>query len=332
MSEYTVYGSLGSPYSLKVRAALRAKRLAHLWVMMDGARRAEVMGKVKTPVIPVIQHPDGNWSNDSTPFLLALDAKGEGRPLLPDDPADRFACLLIEDMADEWVTKAMFHYRWFYGPDADQLSTWLIFDNSPGATRANIAAFAAEIAKRQIGRMPIVGCTPETAPIIEASARRVLSILDTAATDGTVFLFGDRVSLADLGLYGQLWQLRTDPTPAAMMRADFPYCFRWLEHVDDASGYDGAWTTDAVDTGAVSALLAMAGDTYLPFLAANAAAQAAGETTFSLEIEGARFEQGVFGYQAKCLMTLRTHWAELDADAQARLTAKLGDGAAVLMP
>lgn len=328
MSHYTIHGALGSPYSMKVRAALRAKRIVHVWKMTSTETRGEIFKHVKAPVIPVIQRTDGTWTNDSTPFLLELEDKGEGRPLLPTDPSLRFACLLIEDMADEWLTKAMFHYRWFYEADADQLSKWLIYDNMPTAGDATIAQAAAAIAERQISRMPLVGCTPETAPVIEGSAKRLLGILDDLAKGPQRFIFGGQVALADVALYGQLWQLRTDPTPAAMMRAEFPYAFRWLEHVDDASGFEGGWSDGLSD--AAEALLAMAGDTYLPFLKANADAIEAGEEAFNLDIEGRSYSQGVFKYQAKCLSALRGRWAALDETARGDLSAHIGANAGIL--
>ena len=39
MSRYDVYGALGSPYSMKVRAAMRAKRLVHTWTGMAAEDR-----------------------------------------------------------------------------------------------------------------------------------------------------------------------------------------------------------------------------------------------------------------------------------------------------
>jgi glutathione S-transferase len=167
MSHYEVYGALGSPYSLKVRAAMRAKRLAHTWTGMTVADRARVMGNVKAPVIPVIRRPDGSWGNDSTPFLLSIET--EGRALVPEDPALRFACLLLEDMADEWFMKAMFHYRWTYAEDQEWCGNWLMFDSMPDAGQETVEAAAATIRARQISRMALVGCTPRTAPVIEAS-------------------------------------------------------------------------------------------------------------------------------------------------------------------
>jgi hypothetical protein len=146
------------------------------------------------------------------------------------------------------------------------------------------------------------------------------------------FLFGGRISLADLAFYGQLKVMSYDPTPMAWMRAETPYLYRWLDHADDASGIDGDWlgADDALASPAPAALLAQAGDTYLPFLTANAAAITAGEETFSLVLEGGLYSQGVFRYQAKCLETLKAQWAGLGPQVRSRLAALIGPGSALL--
>jgi glutathione S-transferase len=330
MSRYDVYGALGSPYSLKVRAALRAKRLPHTWTGMTAEDRARVMPNVKAQVIPVIRTPDGSWTNDSTPFLLGLE--GQGRALVPAGAKLQFVCLLIEDMADEWFMKAMFHYRWAYPEDAEWCANWIMFDSLPNAGREGVERNAAMIRSRQISRMALVGCTPETAPVIEASWKRTNKALESMATGPTRFLFGDRISLADIALYGQLKVMSVDPTPMAWLRAETPYLYRWLDLADDASGLDGDWLEPgaAIAAAPVKALLAQAGDTYLPFLKANADALAAGAGTFEVKLEGARYAQGVFKYQAKCLDTLRSGWNALSADDRATLRGLIGEGAAIL--
>lgn len=330
MSRYDIYGALGSPYSMKVRAALRAKRLPHTWTGMTAEDRGRVMPNVKAQVIPVIRKPDGTWTNDSTPFLLSLE--GEGRALVPADPALRFVCLLIEDMADEWFMKAMFHYRWAYAEDAEWCANWLMYDSLPNAGRAGVEKMAATIRERQISRMALVGCTPATAPIIEASWKRTCRMLEDMATGPTRFLFGDRISLADLALYGQLKVMSVDPTPMAWLRSDVPYLYRWLDLADDASGLEGEWLAPdaALSTGPVKALLAQAGDTYLPFLKANADALQAGQETFELTLEGQAYTQGVFKYQAKCLETLRSDWKDLGESDRASIRALIGEGASIL--
>ena len=231
MSHYEVYGALGSPYSMKVRAAMRAKRLVHTWTGLTAEERGRVMPNVKAPVIPVIHRPDGSWTNDSTPFLLSVEA--EGRSLLPDDPVARFACLLLEDMADEWFMKAMFHFRWAYADDAEWCANWLMFDSLPNAGLDSIEAAAANIRERQISRMALVGCTPATGPLIEASWRRACIGLEAMATGPGRFLFGNRLSLADAAFYGQLKVMSYDPTPMV-----------WLQK--DGDGLRVAWLLDVV--------------------------------------------------------------------------------------
>lgn len=326
MSQYEIYGALGSPYSMKVRAALRAKRLVHTWSGMTAAERPAVMPNVKAPVIPVIKRRDGTWTNDSTPFLLSIE--GEGRDLLPPDPVARFACLLLEDMADEWFMKAMFHYRWAYAEDAEWVAKWLIYDSLPNDGREQVETVASDIRGRQISRMALVGCTPQTGPLIEASWKRCCRHLEAMALSGQRFLFGGRPSLADFAFYGQLKVMATDPTPMSWMRAETPYLYRWLDHADDASGIDGEWASEMGIPAKV--LLGVAGDVYLPFLAANLAALEVGDATFTLKIEDGIYEQAPFGYQAKCLKSLREAWAALDSDAKEPLRNWIGANCGIL--
>ncbi len=70
---YEVYGALGSPYSLKMRAVMRYRRLPHVWCAIG--LNAPVRAKVKAPVIPVIRFGEDDWRNDSTPMIEALDVR-----------------------------------------------------------------------------------------------------------------------------------------------------------------------------------------------------------------------------------------------------------------
>ena len=316
---YKLYGALGSPYSMKLRALLRYRRIPHLWI--DGAATREALGQVRAPVIPVLQYPDGHFDNDSTPVLYDLEQRHADRRVVPDDPAQAFIAHLLEDFADEWLTKAMFGYRWLDAVDQIQMSRWLAFDNMKGGGLERSQQFAEQFRARQVGRMALVGCTRENFPLIEASTRAVLSALEGHVVNRHC-LFGTRPSLAEFGIYGQLSQLGTDPTPQAMMRADYPYTYRWLAHVDDMSGTEGEWEQGIAPV--VAELVRIAGQVYVPFLRANEQAAEAGAETFRMEAMGLPYEQGVFKYQIKCLSELRARYARLEGAARDQADAVLG--------
>lgn len=318
---YILYGALGSPYSQKIRALLRYRRLPYQWVD-EGARRQAALAAVKAPVIPVLEYPDGTFANDSTPLVYDLEARHGERGVVPPDPAQAFIAHLLEDFADEWLTKAMFGYRWLEEVDQVQMSRWLAFDSAKGGGLEQSQQFAQMFRARQVGRMALVGCTRENFPLIEASTRAVLDALEAHVVN-RFCLFGTRPSLAEFGIFGQLSQLGTDPTPQAMMRADYPYTYRWLAHIDDMSGQEGEWEPGFALV--VAELVRISAEVYAPFLAANAAAAEAGAETFRMEAMGLPYEQGVFKYQLKCLADLRSGHAGLDSTARAQVDPLLGD-------
>ena len=96
---YTLYGALGSPYSMKMRALLRYRRIAHIW--KDGAAARDALQQVKAPVIPVLQYPDGHFANDSTPLVYDLEERHAERSVVPPSPASAFLAHLLEDFADD---------------------------------------------------------------------------------------------------------------------------------------------------------------------------------------------------------------------------------------
>ncbi|WP_407873949.1 glutathione S-transferase N-terminal domain-containing protein [Qipengyuania nanhaisediminis] len=315
---YTIHGALGSPYSMKMRALMRYRRITHVWAH-GGYVQQLAAGNGLPPVIPVIEYPDGSVRNDSTPVLYDLEVRHKKRSVVPPDPAKAFIAHLLEDFADEWLTKAMFGYRWLEDVDQVQMSRWLSFDALKGGGLDTSRGMAEQFRDRQVGRMAIVGCTRENFPLIDDSTHRVLRALEDHVVNEQ-WLFGSRPSLAEFGIYGQFSQLGVDPTAQAMMRADFPYSFRWLLHVDDASGIEGEWDVpDAPLKPVVQQILAEVGRVYVPFLLANAAASEASETTFRIEVDGMPYEQGTFKYQLKCLRDLRSHYAALNAETQQRL-------------
>jgi hypothetical protein len=228
-----------------------------------------------------------------------------------------FLDALLEDYADEWLTKAMFHYRWAFAPDIAKASAilprWSVTDQPEEQARRLGEMFA----ERQIGRLGVVGSNETTAPVIEDSYRRLLVLLDAHLTTSR-FVFGGRPSAADFGLFGQLTQLAGfDPTSAALALEVAPRILAWIDVVEDLSGLEPRaedWTPRAALADTLRALFVEIGRVYVPFLLANAQALASGAEQVECTIDGRSWVQRPFPYQGKCLQALRQQHATLAAE------------------
>lgn len=321
---YRVIGSSLSPYSVKLRAVLRYRRLPHIWLERTAARLAEIR-HIRPAIVPVLQFPeDGSYHADSTPLIYALDARHpEARRVVPEDPGLAFLAHLLEDMADEWGTKILFLYRWGSEPDRSFVSRCLARELLGPAGEERLRETAAAIAKRQTERMSLVGCTEENGPIIEESFTHLLTLFESHL-EHCEYFFGTRPSLADFGWYGQLMQLACDPTPHWIMRDTAPETLGWTKRLDDASGIEGDWPPPEAPLGAgVRHLLCCVGELYLPFLCANHKAITAGRADFTLTLFGRPYRQSASSYQAKCLDWLRQEFAALSDEARERIAPAL---------
>jgi glutathione S-transferase len=323
-TSYTLHGIAPSPYSVKMRALMRYRRLPFVWTGTGFPRDIAVAHNLP-PVIPVLQFPDGRFMNDSTPLAYALEREHKERSVIPDDSALAYLSDLLEDFGDEWITKMMFHYRWYYAPDRAFAQTWIATCRDPVMEEGKRQQFMKEFNDRQVGRMALVGCTEQNRPVIEESYRFVLDTLDRHVRH-LPFLLGSRPCLGDFGIYGQLQILSVDPTPQAEMRARAPDVYCWLDRLDDASGVEGDWiAADAPLPVTVITLLRHMSVTYLPFLAANTKAVHDGAPTFELELLERSYSQAPFRYQAKCHDALRKKLAALPAAARMKLDPVLED-------
>ena len=212
-------GAHSSPYSLKMRAVLRYRHIPHRWVLRNS--QWDDLPKPPVPVIPVLAWPDGEGGYrdvmvDSSPQITRLEAEFAERSVVPTDPALAFIDFLLEDFADEWVTKMMYHYRWAYDADIEKAGQLLPLDQNlqlPDEQRVQAHDFIIE---RQVSRRALVGSTDANAPIIEGSYENLLDILQAHLARRT-FLFGDRPGRADFAMYGQLKpMLWWDPTPVGI--------------------------------------------------------------------------------------------------------------------
>ena len=323
-------GAPGSPYTRKMLALLRYRRIPYRFLVGGIGPAPEDLPRPKVELLPTFffATPEGGLDAvvDSTPIIRRLEDEAMGRSVLPEDRAIAFLNDLLEDYADEWLTKAMFHYRWHHAADIALAGEVLPRWRDLAATDAQVAPRARFVRERQIGRLHVVGSNAVTAPVIEASYARFLKCLDACIQDGP-FLFGRRPASADFALFGQLTQLATfDPTPSRLTEALAPRVLAWVQILEDLSGLEPApthWAGRDALPSSLPALLAEVGRTYVPALLANARAIDAGADRVETEIDGQPWVQRPFPYQAKCLQWLRQAYARLDGDDRASVDAAL---------
>lgn len=320
-----IVGVFASPYSRKMRAVLRYRHIPFAWVPQDSPD-AVALPKPDVPVIPVLAFPDAGGAytevmTDSSPQIMRLEAMYAGRSLVPPDPVVAFIDLLLEDFADEWVTKMMYHYRWYYEGAIDKAGKMLPLQADITLPDDLWERATDYITRRQIDRRALVGSTDENRAVIEDSYVRLLGLLDAHLHDHH-FLFGSRPARADFGLHGQLTQLTWwDPEAVEIAVRESARTCVWVDRNDDLSWWpvdeDDGWVDRDGIAPTTLALLDEAGRTYAPFMLANAAAFDADDEMMHCTIDGRSYSQGRFKYQRKCLQWLREAHAALD-DADRR--------------
>jgi hypothetical protein len=212
---------------------------------------------------------------------------------------------LIEEYGDEWGNKPMFHYRWWYEPDQQSAGERLARSMMPGV---DLEGAREMIKGRMIPRLKFVGSSAETKEQIEGSFKRQLRILNQHLS-GRRYLFGGRPAFGDFGLYAQLYQCSTDPTPGGIIRATAPNVLAWIERML-APTADGAFETWATLRPSLLPLLKEEiGGTFFPWTIANARALAAGQKEFSMTLGGKPYSQESQKYHAKSLAALRARYA-----------------------
>lgn len=327
MDSISLSGAPGSPYSRKMLAVLRYRRIPYR-LFWPGREPADYPAP-KVRLLPTFYLPgeDGALTavTDSTPLIRRFERDYLGRSLRPASPALAFLDSLLEDYGDEWLTKAMFHYRWVYRADIDQaagvLPAWRgTLDDEM------LEAMGKAFSERQISRLRYVGSNSTTGPVIEASYVRLLDLFENHLKRHG-FLLGGRPGAGDFGVYGQLTQLAAfDPTPTTLAARRAPRVMAWVQLVEDLCGLEPAesdWFDPADLPDTLKAILAETGRVYAPLLAANARAVMAGAESVETEIDGHPWSQQPFAYQAKCLGWLREEYAALGGADRALADAAL---------
>ena len=323
-NSYKVVGAYGSPYTRKLQAYLRYKRIP-FQAISQGSVESQGLPQPRVPIIPYLICPHSSEAlTDTTPLIQRLEAENSARPVIPESPAVAFLNALIEDFADEWLTKAMFHYRWNFAPDIEKAGALIPIWGDTTIAQDKREAMSDYFSQRQIARLYVVGSNEITGPIIEQSYERIVKCLDTCLSESR-FLLGAAPASCDFAVYGQLTQLMGfDPTPSELAVKTAPRVVSWTQNLDDISGVEAPLDAMHVSSlegvsNSIKALLAEIGAGYVPVMLANYRAIRGGAEQVECEVGGRLWQQPPFPYQAKCLDVLKSQFRDLPDSARAEL-------------
>lgn len=302
--QYKIFGAELSPYSVKIRSWFRYKQIPHVWTARNSSNMEEYKRHAKLPIIPLVVSPSDTGIQDSTPIMDALDPEFPIPEVHPEDPVCNFMSLLLEEFSDEWGNKWMFHYRW--AREADQLSaaTRISRSMAPDVDEAQLNELVEQIRERMVNRVWFVGSNDITAPIIEKSFVDSIDRLNSHL-DGRSYLFGERPAYADFALWGQLYNLWTDPTPGSLIESGQLNVLAWIHRMlwPMALGEFESWGT--LRSTLQPFIAEQVGNLFIPWTLANEVAINEGHEEFSMTLSEGTWTQKPQKYHAKSLGMLR---------------------------
>ena len=223
---YRFYASEISYFSGKVRPALRAKRVPCEEVLPTRTAYREVIrARTGLAMIPVVVTPEDETWQDSSDILDALDRRFPDPPLHARTPSQRIAGLLLELYSDEFLILPGLYWRWCF-PDSVTKA------RADFASSTGDPSSALRFADAVKNFTPMVGVTPDTAPVIEAHTRELLAALE-AHFAVHPYLLGASPSLADCALMGPIYgHFYNDAVPARLLRETAPLTCHWIERMN----------------------------------------------------------------------------------------------------
>ena len=272
-THYTQIGVQLSLYAGKTRSYLLHKRIpfvergSNVWEFFYTFQRRN-----KAAALPVVITPEGEWLQDTSVIIDALERRFPDRPVVPATPILRFTAYLFELWGDEfWLPLAM-HTRWTHEENVPFFVREAgdgLLPGFPPWLKVLIGNKHARLMQSYAAR---VGVTPDSGPVLDRFLKIQLDALDRHFAEHR-FLLGARPSLGDYGLIGPLFgHIGRDPWPKRELIAPRVHLKGWIERMflPEMSADGDFWREDRVPDTLMPALRSIF-DEMVPFLGACAA-------------------------------------------------------------
>jgi hypothetical protein len=306
------------------------------------------------PAVPYIFGPNGENIYDSTSIAHWLDKQApvseQTSDLAPiEDKALAFIISLIDEYADEYGLYMVHHYRWKVAGSDTMMGENFAYENRKtfGPLKKLLEIF---VRVRQTYRCPYLFSVapkgfqlseksktliqppsrkgfPPTHDLLEESYQNLLAAIEPLLKCQP-YLLGNRFTLADASIYGQLEMNMADPSAAKIIKQQAPETYKWLARIEkgdfSASKPDGKLTIDS----SLTSLLTEICRVFVPLMQQNYKAyqgcRKRGETLFNEkafwknrslyngQLDGTPFRAVVKSFQVKIWLELRKQWTALN--------------------
>ncbi len=271
--------------ALRLKCA-QVTRTVHRWPAIDPLD--------EYPLVPYLLTEDGGVHVDSSAIAGWLDQQAEqgGEPLIPTDPLLGFVCRLIDEALDEVGLYLAHHHRWVYSRNDNVAGARLAEEFRSLLPRSIRPLIATRFARRQTRRLPYLFSVaaadapqplpldglphcpartgfPATHTLLRQAWDELIDALKHALSK-RAYLLGDRFTLADAAVYGQLAMNLSDPSASRHLRMRAPELGAWLDAI--AAGRHVGSTGSVGLHADLAPLLEWVQSCFVPLMQANAAA------------------------------------------------------------
>jgi len=213
-----LYGARQVPYTEKCRRALLLKGLEFELREPSGPEDLRRWSP-ETGLLPVMT-VDGELVSDSTRILNRLDELQPDPPLVSADPVVAAQQRQLEDWADE-------SFLWYF-------QEWLRLTRDRAAQPAD-AQEPPRLQRLRRWLRPRTSRSPRETELLEGVEGRLDDLVNLLGT--RPFFYAERVSMADLTIYGMLRSLGRDTIPgAAALIEQRPALLALMRRVEQATG------------------------------------------------------------------------------------------------
>ncbi len=216
------------------------------------------------PLVPYLTEDGRHFQFDSTAIAHWLDSqreghtgahtdKREGETFFPKSPVLRFLATLIDDAMDEFGLYMVHHMRWVTSATTNNAGARLAREFKHILPVGARWLVAKQFSERQVSRLPylfsvapeghrweinerlqppFIDYWPETHNLLDNAWKMYLGAMERLLAQQP-YVFGDRFTVADASIYGQLSMNLKDPRAANLLEDIAPITYDWLCGIRD---------------------------------------------------------------------------------------------------